>query len=124
MEARFLRFALAAFLLTFASTQEQASDLVVFPSTCITHVLLLSCCLQDVDPIPVPRGNYAFFEPFASRQDFDNRSGLTTNRVSKPRAHVVLEFRWVLSAAKKEGAEEEVAKYDGEILVTPIVLYV
>jgi calnexin len=43
---------------------------------------------------------------------------LTEDRVLKPRGHVVTwcaqKLRWVLSEAKKDGADDEVAKYDGE----------
>ncbi|BFZ14594.1 hypothetical protein BsWGS_17633 [Bradybaena similaris] len=43
---------------------------------------------------PVPSGSTHFFEPFDSRADFLKR--------------------WVLSQAKKDGAEENLAKYDGK----------
>lgn len=46
---------------------------------------------------PVPKGHIYFAEHFDSPDDF--------------------EAKWIRSQAKKDGADEEIAKYDGKIIV-------
>ncbi|XP_065836879.1 calnexin-like [Oscarella lobularis] len=60
-------------------------------------VLLEAVAADKENPIPVPSGATSFFEPFASKESFESR--------------------WVLSEAKKDGADEAIAKYDGEWVV-------